>query len=115
MAHLTKQYVQQLYETFGELRVLDDIIRYRAADNPPAPILGYPRIADTVNEYENFTGQQLDRFVDGAVKYFIDSGLKPVRPSHVFSQESSKRGLTSIPRMQERLLAFLLHPTSTSL
>ena len=113
MAHLTKERVQQLYETFGELRVLDDIIRYRAADNPPAPILGYPKIPDNVNEYENLTGQQLDRFVDGAVKYYINSGLKPVRPSQAFSQESSERGLTSTLRMRERLLAFLLHQTST--
>lgn len=78
MAHLTKEHVQELYDTFGELRVLDDIVRYRAADDPQTPILGYPKSEDTVNEYENFTGKELDRFVDGAVKYFLQSGLKPV-------------------------------------
>ncbi|TAQ86891.1 hypothetical protein B7494_g4802 [Chlorociboria aeruginascens] len=77
MAHLTPEYVQHLYEKFGELRVLDDIIRHRAADNPPAPILGYPKSDDSVNEYESFTGHQLDQFVDQAAKYYLESGLKP--------------------------------------
>ncbi|PQE05301.1 NRPS-like enzyme protein [Rutstroemia sp. NJR-2017a BVV2] len=77
MAHLTPAHIQHLYETFGELRVLDDIIRHRAKDNPPAPILGYPKIEDDVNVYESFTGQQLDLYVDRAVKYFLEQGLKP--------------------------------------
>lgn len=115
MAHLTKEHVQELYDTFGELRVLDDILRYRAADEPPAPILGYPKSEDTVNEYENFTGKELDQFVDGAVKYFLESGLKPVRQSNVFSKKSSQHGLTAIARMQERSLAFLPPLTSTLL
>lgn len=113
MAHLTEEHVQELYKTFGELKVLDDIIRHRAADDPPAPILGYPRNEDTVNDYESFTGQKLDQFVDRAVKYFLESGLKPVRQYNDFSEESSERGLTSIPRMQERSLAYFLPRTST--
>ena len=115
MAHLTKEHVQELYDTFGELRVLDDIIRYRAADDPPAPILGYPKSEDTVKEYENLTGKELDHFVDGAVKYFLESGLKPVRQSKVLSQKYSERGLTSTARMQERSLPFLPLLTSTLL
>ena len=106
MAHLTEEHVQELYDTFGELRMLDDIIRYRAADDPPAPILGYPKSEDTVNEYENFTGKELDQFVDGAVKYFLESDLKPVRQSNVLSEASPEHGLTSIARMHERSLAF---------
>ncbi|EEA26739.1 hypothetical protein EYB25_002224 [Talaromyces marneffei] len=77
MSHLTKEYIQHLYETFGELRVLDDIIQHRATDNPPTPILGYPRNEDNVDEYEFFTGKQLHQLVDGAVKYYLKSGLKP--------------------------------------
>ena len=115
MAHLTKDHVQELYDTFGELRVLDDIIRYRAADDHPAPILGYPKSEDTVSEYEYFTGKELDQFVDGAVKYFLESGLKPVRKSNVLSEKYSEHGLTSIARMQERSLAFLAPLTSTLL
>lgn len=115
MAHLTEEHVQELYETFGELRVLDDIIRHRAIDDPPDPILGYPRTEDTVKDYENFTGRKLDQFVDCAVKYFLESGLKTVRQSNNISLEFSVRGLTSIPRTQERLLAYLLPLTSTLL
>ncbi|KAF3404524.1 Iterative polyketide synthase afoE [Talaromyces pinophilus] len=77
MSHLTKEYVQHLYERFGELRVLDDIIQHRATDNPPTPILGYPRNEDNVDDYEFFTGKELHQLVDGAVKYFLNSGLKP--------------------------------------
>ncbi|KAL3417971.1 NRPS-like enzyme (male sterility protein) [Phlyctema vagabunda] len=77
MAHLTPERVQELYDTYGELRVLDDIIRHRAGDNPPAPILGYPKNENNVDEYESFTGQQIDVFVDNAVKYYIKNGLKP--------------------------------------
>lgn len=115
MAHLTKEHVQELYDTFGELRVLDDIVRYRAADDPLAPILGYPKSEDTVNEYEKFTGKELDQFVDGAVKNFLESGLKPVRQSNVLFEISSMHGLTSIARIQERSLAFLPPLTSTLL
>lgn len=78
MAHLTNDYLQHLYDTFGELKVLDDVIRHRAADNPPAPILGYPR-GDTADDYEAYTGERLDSFIDAAAKYFIACGLKGVR------------------------------------
>ncbi|KAI4098391.1 MAG: hypothetical protein LQ339_006446 [Xanthoria mediterranea] len=77
MAHLSHERVQQLYQEFGELKVLDDIIRHRAADHPPLPILGYPRFKHSVVDYELFTGKQLDLFVDATVKYFIRSGLEP--------------------------------------
>lgn len=80
MAHLTRQHVENLHKEYGELFVVDDIIRHRAADNSPAPILAYPRTPDSVDAYETFTGQQLDRLIDGAVKYFLDHGLKAVWP-----------------------------------
>lgn len=79
MSHLSQEHVQHLYDTFGELKVLDDVIRHRAADDPPVPILGYPRSEYSVDDYELFTGKQLDQFIDTAVKYFISLGFKPVR------------------------------------
>lgn len=78
MAHLSQEYVQHLYETFGELKVLDDIIRHRATDEPSLPILGYPRYERSVDDYELFTSKQLDHFIDAAVKYFISNGFWPV-------------------------------------
>lgn len=35
MSHLSPEHFQHLYETFGELKVLDDIVRHRAAEEPP--------------------------------------------------------------------------------
>ncbi len=86
MAHLSHERVQQLYREFGELKVLDDIIRHRAADDPPAPILGYARFKDSVDDYELFTGRQLDCFVDAAVKYFMKSGLEPVTNTRLLTE-----------------------------
>ncbi|KAK5632877.1 hypothetical protein RRF57_008591 [Xylaria bambusicola] len=77
MAHLTKERVKELYSTFGELKVLDDIIRYRAADADQLPILGYPRNDNDLSDYEKFTGQQLDSFIDGAANHLMAHGLKP--------------------------------------
>ena len=108
MAHLTEEHVQELYDTFGELRVLDDIIRYRAADDPPAPILGYPKSEDTVNEYETFTGKELDQFVDGAVKYYLESGLKPVRQSNV----CISRAWANLNRKNARKVVGIIGPSN---
>ncbi|KAH8650872.1 hypothetical protein BGZ60DRAFT_462084 [Tricladium varicosporioides] len=77
MSHLSQEYVRNLYNTFGELKVLDDIIRHRAADADQVPILGYPRFENSVDDYEHFTGKQLDQFIDAAVKKYISAGLKP--------------------------------------
>ena len=49
MAHLTNEHVQELYDTFGELKVRYDFVRYRAADDPSSPIFGYPKSEETVN------------------------------------------------------------------
>ncbi|KAK3300370.1 putative NRPS-like enzyme [Chaetomium fimeti] len=76
MSRLTQDRVQQLYQEYGDLKVLDDIIRHRANDELQAPILGYPKYSDRIDEYEGFTGKQLDCFVDGAVKKYISLGLE---------------------------------------
>lgn len=78
MSHLSQEYIQHLSATFGELKVLDDIVRHRAADDFQVPILAYPRFEHNVDDYERFTGKQLDQFIDTAVKQFISSGFKPV-------------------------------------
>jgi hypothetical protein len=79
MSRLTQERVQQLYQEYGNLKVLDDIIRHRAGDQVQVPILGYPRYPDRVDEYEGFTGKQLDFFTDGAVKRYLSLGLESVR------------------------------------
>ncbi|KAH6650756.1 putative NRPS-like enzyme, partial [Chaetomium tenue] len=76
MSHLTQDRVQELYQKYGDLKVLDDIIRHRASDEIQTPILGYPRYPDRVDDYECFTGKQLDSFIDGAVKKYQSLGLE---------------------------------------
>jgi acyl-CoA synthetase (AMP-forming)/AMP-acid ligase II len=83
MSHLSEEHAQSLYNEFGELKVLDDIIQHRAADDPPAPILAYPRTERSVADFEYFTGKDLDRLIDGAVKRMIVLGLEPVCPVEV--------------------------------
>lgn len=78
MSHLTQTYLSSLYDEYGELKVLDDIIRHRAKDSPPRPILGYPRTEQSVDDYEHFTGLELDNYIDGAVRIFISAGLDSV-------------------------------------
>ncbi|KAL8403244.1 hypothetical protein RB594_008490 [Gaeumannomyces avenae] len=76
MSGMTKEHIRRLYDEYGELKVLDDIIRHRGADDPPVPILGYPR-PGTVDDHETFTGKQLDCFVDAAAKLFMARGMEP--------------------------------------
>ncbi|EJT68472.1 hypothetical protein GGTG_13948 [Gaeumannomyces tritici R3-111a-1] len=78
MPRMTEEHIRRLYDEYGELKMLDDIIRHRGADDPPVPILGYPR-PGTVDDYETFTGKQLDCFVDAAAKLFMARGMEPVR------------------------------------
>lgn len=82
MAHLTQEYVQHLYDTYGELKVLDDIVRHRSQDDPPRPILGYPQFEQSVNEYELFTGKKLDLFVENAARKLLEAGLRSVSIPH---------------------------------
>ena len=82
MSHLSHERVRRLYEEFGDLKVLDDIICHRAADDPPVPILGYPRFQHSVDDYELFTGKQLDLFVDAAAKHYLSSGFESVGATH---------------------------------
>lgn len=91
MAHLTQEYVQHLYDTYGELKVLDDIVRHRAQDDPPRPILGYPKFEQSVDEYELFTGKKLDLFVENAARKLLEAGMHSVSLPHfdLTSQDES--------------------------
>ena len=57
---------------------LDDLIRQRAADADQSPLFALPKSQQLPLEYEYLTGKELDQLVDGAVKGFIKSGVKPV-------------------------------------
>ena len=66
----------------GEILILDDLIRQRAADSDQVPLLAFPESERGITDYEEFTGQRLDRFIDRAAKYYVHYGLEPVVRTH---------------------------------
>lgn len=88
-----------------------DIISHRSKDSPPAPILGYPRVEDNSSDYETFTGQQLDSFVNAACKYFIENGNLQADPlgTHInlvdFYIRVEKESLVSTLHLMPTLLS----------
>ncbi|CZR55845.1 uncharacterized protein PAC_05733 [Phialocephala subalpina] len=61
-----------------KLYTFDDVIRERAEDLDQVPLIAYPRERDGVDDYEFFTGKELNRLVDGATKALIGMGVEPV-------------------------------------
>lgn len=56
----------------------DDLIRLRAADKIQVPLLCFPKSERGTVDYEEFTGRDIDRFVDQAAKYYMRCRLHPV-------------------------------------
>ena len=56
----------------------DDLLRLRAADKTQVPLLCFPKSERGTVDYEDFTGRDIDRFVDQAAKYYMRCGLQPV-------------------------------------
>ncbi len=56
----------------------DDLLRLRAADKTQVPLLCFPKSERGTADYEEFTGRDIDRFVDQAAKYYLRCGLHPV-------------------------------------
>lgn len=69
-----------LIEEFGQLHVLDDLIRLRAADYVQYPILAYPSSEKDAASYKYYTGRDLDGMIDQVVTVLVESGLPLVRP-----------------------------------
>ncbi|KGO61007.1 hypothetical protein PEX2_065490 [Penicillium expansum] len=53
-----------LVQEFGQLQVLDDLIRLRAADIVQHPILAYPRSANHAASYDYYSGQILNGMIN---------------------------------------------------
>lgn len=56
---------------------IDDFIRQLAAHQDQVPLLAYPVIGQGLSTYEQFTGQDIDRFTDAAARAFVRSGFDP--------------------------------------
>lgn len=72
-----------------DLMIFDDLLRLRAADKTEVPLLCFPRSERGIVDYDEFTGRDIDRFVDHAVKYYLKCRLHPVGEPirHVLLQE----------------------------
>lgn len=57
---------------------VDAFIRKLGADKKCIPLLAYPSVDQGRTGCESFTGQDIDRFTDGAARRFTDLGLPPV-------------------------------------
>ena len=58
--------------------IADDLIQARAADKIQKPLLCFPRTERAVTDFETFTGNEIDRFVDHAAQFYRKQGLQPV-------------------------------------
>lgn len=67
-----------LIREFGQLRVLDDLIRLRAGDVIQRPILAYPSSDKDAASYRYYTGQDLDDMIDQTVTVLMNDGFQPV-------------------------------------
>lgn len=75
---LQDRHSDDVASSFGNIRVLDDLIRQRAADTNQLPILAYPRPSDDGPSYDYFSGRDLDRMIETSAHALVESGLKPV-------------------------------------
>ena len=63
---------------FGELKILDDLIRLRAADAIQHPILAYPQSEDDPASYRSYTGQDLDAMINQTIARLDSDGVQAV-------------------------------------
>lgn len=68
----------RLVQKFGQLHVLDDLIRHRAADFIQRPILAYPSSKKDATSYSYYNGQDLDQMIDQVASVLINNGFQPV-------------------------------------
>ncbi|CAG8937814.1 unnamed protein product [Penicillium salamii] len=71
--------VNPLVQEFGNLQVLDDLIRLRAADTIQHSILAYPHSETDPASYDYYSGHDLDVLVDQAVMVLMEDGFKQIK------------------------------------
>ncbi|KAJ5203815.1 uncharacterized protein N7498_004694 [Penicillium cinerascens] len=60
---------------FGELKILNDLIRLRVADAIQHPILAYPQSEDSPVSYRSYTGQDLDAMINQTIARLDSDGV----------------------------------------
>lgn len=61
-----------------DIIVLDGLLRLRGIDKTHVPLLCFPNTERGIIDYEEFSGRDIDRFLDQAAKFFLNCGLQPV-------------------------------------
>jgi acyl-CoA synthetase (AMP-forming)/AMP-acid ligase II len=56
---------------------INDLLVGRALSTPDAPLLAYPATSRGQDDYIHYTGRDLDRFADEAIRRFMSQGLMP--------------------------------------
>lgn len=59
-------------------KIFDEVLLQRAVDEDQSPLIAYPRTKHGVDDYELFTGSQLNQLVDGAVNALLGKGVEAV-------------------------------------
>ena len=59
-------------------KTFDEVLLQRAVDDDQGNLIAYPRTKHGVDDYELFTGAQLNRLVDGAVSVLMGRGVDAV-------------------------------------
>lgn len=60
------------------IQTFDDLIRRRSEERIQTPLLAYPKSKQGLTDYELFSGKDINRLIDGAVKRLIEEGFAPV-------------------------------------
>lgn len=92
-----------LIQKFGQLHVLDDLIRLRATDVVQHPILAYPRTDQDTASFTYYTGQELDEMIDQVVAVLMNDGFQPVGSSFKGTVCKMLMLVSPSPRKMDRL------------
>ncbi|KAL8933717.1 MAG: hypothetical protein Q9216_006236 [Gyalolechia sp. 2 TL-2023] len=65
-----------LDDDLGEFVIIDDLFKQRAKDQVQKPLIAFPASERGIIDFEYFTGQDLDRFVEHAARYYLQAGLR---------------------------------------
>lgn len=64
-------------------KTFDEVLLQRGVDADQNPLIAYPRTKHGADDYELFTGAQLNYLVDGAVRALFAEGVRAVvRSTH---------------------------------
>jgi len=77
------QNIQDKAHAQEDFLICEDLLRARAADKDQIPLICFPKTERGTVDYEEYTGRDIDCFVDHAAKYYMRCGLQPVRQNFV--------------------------------